>query len=258
MNTNAKRHSFFSRRKVKQEARSHETYPVHDATSSLFKEMVAEDNTLRVTLIPSTSQIIHGLTFFVHPLDTYTQSFPMFEYGPEEVTEWNKLSLGSSGLRACLENISAGYTQGVLSKQQPLYVLESDFLAACARAKTIQSRYPNEHVAIFILDINSLERDVVSASHAFKTLGVATPTDFHDKMLVWVEERDVGTAEKFRPLQEAVLTVMDWRRLQLSRIGMKWFTELRRAPETCNQPTSTEVTRGGLISHTSSKTPAYR
>jgi hypothetical protein len=155
----------------------------------------------------------------------------MCEYDPEEVTEWNKLSLGSSRLRACLEYISAGYTQGVLSKQRPLYVLESDFLAACTCAKTIQSRHPNEHIAIVILDVSSLERDeaVVSASYAFRTLRVTAPTDFQDKMLVWVEERDVGTAEKLRPLQEAVLTVIDWRRLQLSTIGMKWFTELRRA-----------------------------
>jgi hypothetical protein len=232
---------FFSNLKGKRVELPQDKHLAHDAASVIFKQVVAGDTFISTTLGPKTSQLTRGLGFVVHSLDTYIRSFPMFRYRSGVIDEWNQLPLGASRLRECLKTISNDYIRGVLSEEMPLYVLETDLLAACACAKTIQSRYSNEHIGIVILDTSSLDREgaLVSASHAFNTLRVPTPSDFEDKMLVWAEQFD--RVELFRPLKDAEIHVIDWRRLQLNKIGLEWFTELRRSPEISTQPTSTEL-----------------
>jgi hypothetical protein len=238
----ARSSGFFGREKVKRESCPLSTYLAHDAANAIFKEMVAGDTTLR-SILARTSQLTRGLAFLVHSFDTYRTPFSMFKYGATDVTEWNKLTLGGSRLRACLKNVSKGYTRGAFFEKMPLYVLETDLLAACACAKTIQSWRPNDPVAIVIVDVTSLERDgtLVSAAHAYMTLRLSSPADLLDKVLVWAEDWKIGTAETFRPLDESVITVIDWRRLQLSRVGLEWFKQLRRSPEMPNTLTCTQV-----------------
>jgi hypothetical protein len=107
----ARSNGFFGRGKVKRESCPPSTYLAHDAANAIFKEMAAGDTTTRM-ILGRTSQLTRGLAFLVHSFDTYRRPFSMFKYGATDVTEWNKLTLGGSRLRACLKNISKGYTRG--------------------------------------------------------------------------------------------------------------------------------------------------
>ncbi|KAF1938678.1 hypothetical protein EJ02DRAFT_514346 [Clathrospora elynae] len=208
-----------------------------DAASDIFKRVVREDTI--AAYAPRTDPLTHNLAFLVHTLPSLHKLdgfLPMFQYGPDDIFETNRLSLGANRLQSCIKKISNGYTQGVLLERMPLYVLETNFLAACACAKTFQLQHPTERIAVAIVDIASLKRDqvVVSPSQIFKTLRVVEPITLQEKVLVWAEEWNVGTAENpriVRPLRDALLAVIDWRRLQTSRIGGEWFPELRRSPD---------------------------
>lgn len=194
-----------------------------DGASDLFAAYVETDDILESKLRPKTSTLMHDVGFFVHSAsrlhkDTF---LPMFTYSPKTVTEENMFGLGSSRLQECVKKISKGYIRGVLLEEMPLYILETDFLDACACAKILQSKQPMEQIVIAVVDLTKLKdfKLLVSASHMMKMLRLSEAAELEDKVLVWAEDwvvKTAGASETIRPLRDAVLSLIDWRRVETS------------------------------------------
>ncbi|KAH7344367.1 hypothetical protein BKA66DRAFT_576958 [Pyrenochaeta sp. MPI-SDFR-AT-0127] len=227
----AKKICSIGRQKGQVIAQAKSSFLAKDAASELFARYVEADHLLGSGLGRKTRTFIHDVAFLVHSASQLGNDafLPVFQYDPETVTEANKLSLGSHRLQKCVKTISDGYTRGLLLEKMPLYVLETDFLEACAYAKSLQSWDPEVHIMIAVVDLTSLKdcKLLISAPHIIEMLRLPEIATLEDKMLVWAEDWVVsiaGACKTIWPLRDAVLSLIDWQKIETSRIVVPYET----------------------------------